>query len=88
MQTTKLSARGQVFIPKSVRDARSWAPGTEFTVEEVSGGVLLRPVRPFKPTTIDEVIGSLKYDGKPKTLRQMDEASTLGVRERQARGRY
>ena len=51
METTKLSSKGQVVLPKSVRDAQSLSlPGTEFAVEEVSEGILLRPLRPFAST--------------------------------------
>lgn len=88
METTKLSSKGQVILPKVVRDARSWVPGTEFAVETVGDGVLLRPLRPFPPTTVDEVHGCLKYKGRPKTLRQMEQAVAKGVRERHDRGRY
>lgn len=88
MEKTRLSSKGQVVLPKSLRDTRSWAPGTEFAVEEVTGGVLLRPLRPFKTATIDEVYGSLKYNGRAKTLRQMKLAIAKGVRARHDRGRY
>jgi AbrB family looped-hinge helix DNA binding protein len=80
METTKLSSKGQVVLPKSVRDARSWKPGTEFAVDEVSGGILLRPLRPFPSTSIAEVFGCLKYTGPAKTLRQMETAIERGVR--------
>jgi len=30
-----MSSKGQVIVPKAVRDARNWFPGTEFLVEEV-----------------------------------------------------
>ncbi|PZN73131.1 MAG: hypothetical protein DM484_23225 [Candidatus Methylumidiphilus alinenensis] len=29
METTRLSSKGQVILPKSVRDAHHWSPGSE-----------------------------------------------------------
>jgi AbrB family looped-hinge helix DNA binding protein len=86
--TTKISSKGQVVLPQAVRARRKWAPGTTLIVEETAEGVLLRPAKPFPPTTFEEVAGLLKYRGKPKTLEEMDEAIAKGVRERHARGRY
>ena len=88
METTRLSSKGQVILPKAGRDLRHWTPGTEFAVEFVHEGVLLRPLRPFPPLEVDEVKGCLKYRGKAKTIRQMDRSIARGVRERHARGRY
>lgn len=65
--------------------------GTQLTVEETEDGVLLRPAKPFPPTTVDELIAILekkKFRGKPKTLAEMDDAIAIGVRRRRARGRY
>jgi len=75
-------------LPKSVREARSWRPGTEFAVEEVSEGVLLRPLRPFPTTSFEGVFGCLKFTGRAKTLRQMERAIARGVKARHDRGRY
>ena len=88
METTKLSSKGQVVLPKWVRDARRWEPGTEFAVDEVSEGILLRPLRAFRSTSFAEVFGCLKYTGRAKTLRQMERAIARGARERHDRGRY
>ncbi|MGO8732614.1 MAG: AbrB/MazE/SpoVT family DNA-binding domain-containing protein [Terriglobia bacterium] len=88
MERTKLSSKGQVVLPKLVQDARSWGPGTEFAVEEVSERILLRPLRPFCSTSFAEVFGCLKCAGRPKTLRQMKRAMAQGVRDRHDRGRY
>ncbi|HLY60419.1 MAG TPA: AbrB/MazE/SpoVT family DNA-binding domain-containing protein [Terriglobia bacterium] len=74
MKKTRLSSKGQVVLPKSVHDTRSWGPGMEFAVEEVSGGVLLRLLRPFKSATVDEVYGCLRFSGWAKTLGQMKRA--------------
>jgi AbrB family looped-hinge helix DNA binding protein len=88
MDTTRLSSKGQVILPKAVREARNWQPGTEFTVEEVDDGVLLRPIKPFKPTTLDEVVGCTGYRGPARSLDDMERAIARGVKERRARGRY
>ena len=81
MTTTTLSSKGQIIVPKHVRDARNWQPGLEFTVTEVEDGILLKPKRPFPPTTIAEVAGYLAYGGSPKTIEEMDEAAQKGFAE-------
>lgn len=85
---TRISSKGQVVLPQSIRESRKWQPGTELTVEETKDGVLLRPAKPFPPTTFQEVYGCLQYKGRPKTLEEMEAAIAKGVRERHARGRY
>jgi AbrB family looped-hinge helix DNA binding protein len=72
METTRLSSKGQVVLPKSVRDAQGWAPGTEFTIESTSDGVTLRAKAPFPRTDLGEVFGSVKHRGRAKTLQEMD----------------
>jgi AbrB family looped-hinge helix DNA binding protein len=88
VEMTRLSSKGQVVLPKSIRDAHRWRPGVEFMVEDTSAGVLLRPAKPFSPSRIEEVAGCLRYTGKPKTLAQMDAAIRSEVKARRARGRY
>ena len=88
METTKLSTKGQVIVPKAIRDANRWKPGTEFVVEEVRDGLVLRRRRPFPATSLDAVVGCLRYTGKPKTIAEMDRAVAAEVKARRARGRY
>lgn len=88
METTRLSSKGQVILPKSVRDAHRWQPGTEFIVENLPDGVLLRALKPFAPSRFEDVDGCLRYTGKAKTLDQMEAAIGAEVRRRHARGRY
>ncbi|WP_306535410.1 AbrB/MazE/SpoVT family DNA-binding domain-containing protein, partial [Geobacter sp.] len=47
---SKLSSKGQIIIPKQVREAHHWRTGMEFVVESVGDGILLRPRKPFPPT--------------------------------------
>jgi AbrB family looped-hinge helix DNA binding protein len=88
METTKLSSKGQIVLPKSVRDAHHWPPGTDFEIQEVSEGILLKPVPSVKRTDLAEVLGILRYNGPAKTLEEMDHAIKKGVRERRDSGRY
>ena len=88
MDKTRLSSKGQVILPKAVRQAHDWPPGTEFSVEEFEDGVLLRPLQPFRPTRVEDVFGCLRCEGPPKTLAEMEEAIAEEVRRRHAGGRY
>ncbi len=74
METTKLSSKGQVILPKSVRVAHNWQAGVEFAVEEVAEGVLLRPLKPFPMTRIEDVTGCAGYRGARKSIEDMERA--------------
>ncbi len=65
MLSTTLSSKGQVVIPKELRDARQWHAGMSLTVEQVPQGLLIRPVKKplFPVTTIEEVMGCARYAG-------------------------
>ncbi|WP_340318279.1 AbrB/MazE/SpoVT family DNA-binding domain-containing protein [Rhizorhabdus argentea] len=80
--TTVLSTKGQVILPKAIRDQMHWAPGTRLTVEHTPAGVLLKASPIFPPATIDELFGSLGYDGAPLSLDDMDAAIAEEARRR------
>ncbi|MEH2383129.1 MAG: hypothetical protein V7K27_30305 [Nostoc sp.] len=44
-------------------------------------GDLLKPSKFFSVTKLDDVAGCLKYQGKPKTIEDMDNAIRQGVEE-------
>jgi AbrB family looped-hinge helix DNA binding protein len=86
--TTTVSTKGQVILPKAIRQRRHWEPGTRLVVEETPDGVLLKPAPVFPPTRPEEVAGMLAYRGPPKSIEDMDAAITAEVKRRRARGRY
>jgi AbrB family looped-hinge helix DNA binding protein len=88
MQTTRLSTKGQIILPKTIRTSRAWAPGTEFTVEETREGILLRPAASFPEVDLGQVVGCLRSKRKSKTLAQMSSAIGREVMRRHDRGRY
>ena len=82
METTKLSSKGQVVLPSSVRTARKWKPGTTLAVENRPEGVLLRTVKPFAETQLDQVVGSTGYKGPRRTIQDMEKAILREARNR------
>jgi AbrB family looped-hinge helix DNA binding protein len=86
--TTTVSTKGQVMLPKAIRQRRKWEAGTRLVVEDTPDGVLLKAAPVFAPTRPEDVAGMLAYRGPPKTLEEMDGAITAEVERRNARGRY
>ena len=82
METTKLSSKGQVIIPKPIRVAHQWKPGQELVVLGTGEGVLLRPKVPFEPTSIKDVASCLAYKKKAKSIDDTERAIEYGVKER------
>ena len=81
MEKTRLSNKGQVVIPKAVRALHGWKPGLEFVVEDVGDGIKLKPIKPYKETKIDEVMGCVGYAGPRKSLHDMEAAIAKGAKE-------
>lgn len=81
MMTTKLSSKGQIVLPKEIRDALGWREGTELAVEETTDGVRLRPVHAQDDVTLEELVGCVGYDGPPRTIEDMDRAILQAVRK-------
>ena len=83
--TIRLTPQGQVALPESLRVARHWNVGQEFTVTVVDNGILLQPKPLFDPTVLEDVAGCLRYAGTPKTLADMEHAIAEGVKQRYGR---
>ena len=77
MKTTKLSSQGQVTVPQSLRE--HWEEGQELIIINMGDGILLKPKKIFSETRLDEVAGCLNYQGKVKTIEEMDQAIAQGI---------
>jgi len=86
---TTVSTKGQVILPKVIRDQLHWDAGTRLVVEHSGDGVLLKPVTTvFAPTRPEDVFGCLPVEGGPRSVEQMDAGIDAEARRRHARGRY
>ncbi len=86
--TTVVSTKGQVILPKSLREERHWAAGTRLVVEATDDGILLRAAPVFAPTRPEDVFASLPFSGTPRTLEEMDAGILAEAKRRYARDRY
>ena len=82
--TTTVSTKGQVILPKPVREALGWEAGARLIVEASSGGVRLQRVSPFPRTRVAEVAGCLAFRGEPKSLAEMEAGVLAEARRRHA----
>ena len=74
----KMSSKGQVVIPKSVRDAHGWEDGMEFDIIDEGTSVTFQPVRRFDPRfppiTVEEFLNSrIRIDRPFPTDKEIEE---------------
>ncbi|MEX1198731.1 MAG: AbrB/MazE/SpoVT family DNA-binding domain-containing protein [Pseudohongiellaceae bacterium] len=82
MKTVRLSSKGQLVLPRALRESRHWETGQEFVVMETDEGVLLKPASPFPPARLDDVAGMLKGQVKPRSDRDIEQALEKDARSR------
>lgn len=82
--TTVISTKGQVILPKAIRDQLHWGAGTRLTVENTPEGVLLKSTPMFAASSIDALFGSMRYEGPALSIDDMN-AAIAQEAERRAR---
>ena len=80
--TTVISTKGQVILPKAIRDQRHWPAGTRLTVEDTPDGVLLKATPAFPETAINAVFGSMRHAGPALSLDDMHAAIAQEAKRR------
>ena len=76
--TTTLSTKGQLILPKVVRDRTGWASGDRLVVEERPESVLLRREMGEAPTRLEDVAGVLQHLYKGPVIPVEDTDRLLG----------
>ena len=78
MSLATMTTKGQVTIPKDVRESLRLHAGDKIEVVPTENGeAIIRPIT----KTVDEVFGSLKRTGqKPVSVEEMDEAIAQHLR--------
>ncbi|MDI6027940.1 AbrB/MazE/SpoVT family DNA-binding domain-containing protein [Corticibacterium sp. UT-5YL-CI-8] len=67
---TTMSSKGQIVVPKPLRDAHGWTAGTEFDFIETEEGVIMQPVSVHEadlhPLAVDEFLGMIPKVSGPR----------------------
>ncbi|MBI5660105.1 MAG: AbrB/MazE/SpoVT family DNA-binding domain-containing protein [Nitrosomonadales bacterium] len=64
METSRLSSKGQVVIPKAVRAALQATPGAQLAFDITGDKAVVYVLRKKKRTRLEDGYGVLKYNGK------------------------
>ena len=85
---TRLSSKGQIVIPKDVRDALGWTEGQTLVVRKSGDRAVLEVVQPARERISYEEFRRRVpgYGGEPITIEQMDAAVAAMWEERARRG--
>lgn len=74
---TSLSAKGQVVIPKDVRDALGLREGARFDVHMVGRDIVFRPKGKQTQRSSEEILAEVRalfpYKGPPVSIEEMNE---------------
>jgi AbrB family looped-hinge helix DNA binding protein len=69
--TITISSKGQVVIPKEIRDELHWNTGHELTIETTESGLLLKSSSKEKKIRLEDLRGFFKYDGPPVSIESL-----------------
>ena len=69
--TVTLSSKGQVVIPKEIRDELHWEGGTELTLVSNASGVTIKAMPKKTGRNLADLIGMLKHDGPPLATEEL-----------------
>jgi AbrB family looped-hinge helix DNA binding protein len=81
MKTRTLSSKGQIIIPKALRDSHHWQAGTKFVIEETAMGLLLKPASCFPSSMARDGLGCAWYTGPFKSDEEMKEGVDEALRK-------
>jgi AbrB family looped-hinge helix DNA binding protein len=82
---TRMSSKGQIVIPRELRERRGWSEGTEMLLEETTRGVLLLRPEPERTLELSDLVGCAGYSGRRHSLAEMAQGIVSEARRRGGR---
>jgi AbrB family looped-hinge helix DNA binding protein len=81
----RMSSKGQIVVPREVREKRGWGDGTVLELVDTPRGVLVRGASAAAEGSIDALVGCIPYRGPKHTVAEMNRAVLAEARRRGAR---
>jgi antitoxin PrlF len=85
MAVATITSKGQMTLPKAIRERLGLKPGDQVELTPTEDGLVTMRARRRRP--LSEVLGTLPNNGVRLTIEEMDEAIAQAVTERFMRGR-
>jgi AbrB family looped-hinge helix DNA binding protein len=82
---TRLSTKGQLIIPKAIRERHGWSPGDELILDDRGDSIVIRLAKPGPETTFEDLVGCARYRGPARSLEEMEEAIARGAGKQSGR---
>jgi AbrB family looped-hinge helix DNA binding protein len=83
MTRTTLTSKGQITLPKAIREQLGLKAGVKFDCYlDRDGQVVLVPLT----VKLEDLVGILRYSGPPKTVEEINQAIVQAAVERAKRG--
>ncbi len=90
VETVKVSSKGQIVIPKALRESRHIRAGTKLKISIVGDELRLAPTPPFRKTAVKSAAGILYRPGR-KRLGDVKTGRAIGqmieARDKATKGR-
>lgn len=80
--SVRLSTKGQLVIPREIRERHGWSEGVELVLADQGDSVVLRSVHHLPETTLEDLVGCTGYKGPALTLEEMEAGIARGAQER------
>ncbi len=78
----RMSSKGQIVVPRDVREKRGWRDGTVLEVVDTPRGVVIRGALAPAELSIDALVGCIPYRGPRHTVAEMERAVLAAARRR------
>lgn len=76
----RLSAKGQLVVPKEIRERHGWSTETELVLQDFGDRVVLSEARNLPETRLEDLVGCTDYRGPARTLEEMEAGIAEGGR--------
>ncbi len=79
-----MSSKGQIVVPRELREKRGWREGTALELVDTPRGLVIRGAA-AEVLPIDALVGCIRYRGPKRSVAEMERAVLAEARRRGAR---